>query len=193
MKNLEEEFKVIPGCDGDYYMSNLGNAISCDYHGTGETRLLKPQHSLSKDKREKAKTDGKADRDRLKIIVYRDKKPVSLYVHKLVAELFIPNPNNYPQVHHIDGNHYNNRADNLMWVTAKMHRDLDQSKRVACYDSDWNVIKVYKSVNDVEQDGFWHSTVCNICNNKPGHYTHRGYRWRFITEDEYIKYKELLR
>lgn len=40
-------------------------------------------------------------------------------VHRLVAELFIPNPNEYPVVNHIDGNRNNNTADNLEWVTYK--------------------------------------------------------------------------
>jgi len=41
------------------------------------------------------------------------------HIHRLVAELFIPNPDNKPCVDHIDGNRYNNRVDNLRWVNHK--------------------------------------------------------------------------
>lgn len=40
-------------------------------------------------------------------------------LHRLVAEHFIPNPNNYPQINHIDGNRYNNTADNLEWCSSR--------------------------------------------------------------------------
>ena len=40
-------------------------------------------------------------------------------LHKLVATIFVPNPHNYPQINHMDGNRYNNSASNLEWCTAK--------------------------------------------------------------------------
>ena len=46
-----------------------------------------------------------------------DGKWVYEYVHKLVAETFVPNPNNYTIINHKDGNKHNNEATNLEWVS----------------------------------------------------------------------------
>lgn len=47
----------------------------------------------------------------------------NLFVHRLVAEKYVPNPNSYNQVNHIDGNKNNNAASNLEWVTNQENRD----------------------------------------------------------------------
>lgn len=51
--------------------------------------------------------------------ITKNKKTKKFYVHRLVAEAFIPNPNNYKYVNHIDRNTSNNNYNNLEWCTAK--------------------------------------------------------------------------
>jgi hypothetical protein len=55
----------------------------------------------------------------VKIHIGADEVSKFIPLHRLVAQIFVPNPNNLPQVNHIDGNRYNNSASNLEWCTAK--------------------------------------------------------------------------
>ena len=53
-----------------------------------------------------------------------------VYAHRLVAELFLPNPNNYPYVHHKDANRLNNDVSNLEWVSPEQNMAYhNQSKK----------------------------------------------------------------
>jgi len=64
------------------------------------------------------------------IMLYRNGKAKSFLVHRLVAQAFIPNPLDKPQVNHIDENKLNNNIENLEWVTAKENMNhLDIYKR----------------------------------------------------------------
>ena len=52
-----------------------------------------------------------------------------MYVHRLVAELFIPNPENKPEIDHIDTNRHNNNVNNLRWVTRKENLNNPNTKK----------------------------------------------------------------
>jgi hypothetical protein len=56
----------------------------------------------------------------------------NFYVHRLVAEIFIPNPNNYPNVNHIDLNRKNNSKDNLEWCTQL--QNINHSVNLGSYE-----------------------------------------------------------
>lgn len=107
MKNIEI-WKDVVGYEGFYKISSIGNIKSLDRYVNcrggrkicyGKT--LKPH----------------LDRDGyLKIEIGRNEpKAKKYFIHSLVAKAFLPNPNNFPQVNHIDGNKFNNQIENLQW------------------------------------------------------------------------------
>ena len=55
------------------------------------------------------------------VVVYLNEngKTKTMFLHRLIAKAFIPNPNNYPEVNHIDENKDNNIIENLEWCTDK--------------------------------------------------------------------------
>lgn len=101
----EEIWKDIQGYEGLYAVSNMGHVRSfADTNPINRrNRILKPAF------------DGKGNY--LFVGLHKDGKVKQVYIHRLVAIAFIPNPDNLPQVNHKDECKTNNRADNLEWCT----------------------------------------------------------------------------
>lgn len=92
---MKEIWKNIDGYDGKYQVSNLGN--------------VKSYKNL---KKELCKNGY------LRVTLYKEGKAKRFLVHRLVANTFLENKSNKPQVNHIDGNKTNNQINNLEWVTS---------------------------------------------------------------------------
>lgn len=104
-----ENWKEIKGYEGMYEVSDQGNVRSMD-------RMLKNRWGMFLKKGQPLKPflTGK----------FRNYMAVQLSgkqfkVHRLVAEAFIPNPENKPEVNHKDGDTFNNEVSNLEWVTTQ--------------------------------------------------------------------------
>ena len=97
---MTEIWKNIEGYEGKYQVSNLGQVKSM----IGQEKVLHPK---------------KHRNGHLQIGLHKDKKRKTMYIHRLVAQAFIPNPDNLPCVNHKDENPNNNNVDNLEWCTQK--------------------------------------------------------------------------
>lgn len=115
----KEIWRPIRGFEGRYEVSDIGRVRSLDKtveHRSGLSGTCTqfyPSKIINQ-----LKHNGY-----MQVVLAMNGKTSSARVHRLVANAFIPNPNQLPQVNHIDGDKTNNDANNLEWVTAKQNVD----------------------------------------------------------------------
>lgn len=168
---MKEIWRDIVGYKGQYQVSNLGRVKSLyinNYDINTKTfkkiereRILKPH-----------------DNKKGYLIVKLNKK--SCKVHRLVAEAFIPNPNNLPQVNHKDENKENNRASNLEFCTNKYNARYSHSKPVLQYDLEGNFIKEWSCIKEAHETlNISDSKISFCCKHKKYNNTAGGFRWEY--------------
>ena len=106
--------------------------------------------------------------------------------HRLVAEVFIPNPEKLPEVNHKDENKSHNNADNLEWCnrkynakygTAHSRMKKTQGCSIEQYSIDGKLIKKWDSIREASRNGFDFRHIQSCLKGKSK--THKGYEWRY--------------
>lgn len=171
-----EIWKDISGYEGMYQISNLGKVRSVDRVVHGRNDYFQKGIEL------KIFSNWNYDF----VVVSRNGKSKRLYLHRLVAEHFVENPNNYNVVNHKDENKRNNKADNLEWCTSKYNANYGKrnrkiaqklGKRIARMKNG-KILQVYSSQADAKRNGFSQSQISKCCNGKIKQ--HKGYEWKFV-------------
>ena len=174
--------------EGLYKVSNLGRILSLNYKNTGKSKLMTPVD------------DGCGY---LKVNLSKNGETKTCKVHRLVAQTFIPNPENLPEVNHIDEDKTNNfvflnedgtvnkEKSNLEW---KSHRDNCNhgtrneraskaltngklSKPVLQLSLSGDLIREWESTQECGRNGFNQGAVAACCRGERK--THKGFRWEY--------------
>ena len=167
---MKEEWRCIVGYER-YQVSNLGNVRSLNYRNTGKVRNLVP----------KVNNCGR-------LWVELNKKP--FLVHRLVAEAFLPNEKDLPEINHRDENPKNNVVENLEWCTSEYNkrvylknhnnggRKRTLLKEINQISLNGNVIRTWSCSRDiVVETGMnqWSITQCCEGNRKTAY----GFKWQY--------------
>lgn len=160
-----ETWKDVPGYEGLYQVSNLLKVRSLPRYRTGKngSRFL---------------MKGQLIQPHFKSHYYQvafsiDKQRKDVLFHRIIALLFVPNPNNKPHVNHINGNRKDNRPENLEWVTPsenlkhaykylgrkyippfknKLSKDIPLAKSIQISKIDGTIIGIYPCMKDAAKE-----------------------------------------
>ena len=167
MKN--EVWKDIKGYEGHYQVSDKGRVKSVKF---GKEKILKPARD----------TKGY-----LAVQLCKNGEIKRCFVHRLVAQTFIQNPNNLPHINHKDEDKTNNSVQNLEWCDSKYNNNYGthnqrvaekRSKPVLQYTLDGKFVKKWKSQSDVERNlGYSQRNISACCRGK--YKSLYGYVWKY--------------
>lgn len=177
----KEIWKDVNGFEGIYQVSNHGRLKS--FKRITKGRILSNNN----------KTGGY-----LSVVLRQSLKIKSTRMHRIVAEHFVPNPENKPQVNHKDLNKQNNYFENLEWCTQKENNDhanvhkpwkndgmINYNKNirpipVIQYELSGIQIKEFKNGKEASlETGVCHRNILQVCNGSQNRKQAGGYMWKF--------------
>lgn len=171
---MEEIWKTIDDYP-NYMVSNMGRVKSLRY---GKEKILK----------------GVKDRYGYLIIrLYKDRKGKNYFIHRLVAQAFIPNPNNLPQVNHKDEDKTNNIVANIEYCDSRYNNNYGtHNERMAKalsipilqFSKTGEFIRRWESAKQAQRElGINHSNISECCKGKLK--SAGGYKWGYA--DDYVQ------
>lgn len=183
MNLIKEVWLDVKNYEGLYQVSNKGNVRSMDrIVASGKGFRLHKGILLRK---------YKTNFGYYRLSISVNQKQKTFLVHRLVAEAFIPNPENLPEVNHKDENKLNNEPYNLEWCTSHYninygtatHRRKETLKFTSCckkviqLDFDGNVIKIWRSASEAGRNGFNTVGVARCARGERSKY--KNFKWKY--------------
>lgn len=196
-----EEWRDVAGYEGLYMVSSFGRVASLE-------RMVRNTNSSYRKVSPCILTvninASRPNYKRHSCHLYKNKRErKSITVHRIVATAFIPNPNNYPDIDHIDGDPFNNNVCNLRWCNKTMNMNnpitrkristakkgkLNTKRSTPVVRIDVNgSVKTFPSVMEAYRNGYNHSSILKCCKKKM--HTHKGYKWMFLSDYESLTNK----
>lgn len=175
---MKEVWKDIEEYEGLYQVSNFGRIKSLNYRRTGKAKILKI---------------AKITKGYYGIILHKKGKYKNFKTHRLVAMAFIPNPDDKPQINHIDGDKSNNCISNLEWATNsenQKHAHVNGliksskgsehylSRSVVQFSKENEFIAEYDSMSEAAKINIIsHSNISACCSGKQK--SAGSYKWKY--------------
>lgn len=174
---MTEEWRDIKGYEGLYQVSDQGRVKS-----------LERRDCLGRTVKERILKQVLTNYGYQVVNLYAGGKPKTLKVHRLVCQAFHDNPENKPEVNHINENKTDNRACNIEWCTCKQNNNHGtRNERVAKalgkpigqYKLDGKLIKIWPSAIEVQrQAGFSQGNISQVANGKCKQAY--GFIWKYV-------------
>lgn len=180
---MQEIWKDIKDFEGLYQVSNLGRVrslgiIFIGHNQYGNTFISSKKSTILKPYYRK---------EYLTVHLRKNKKSKYFLVHRLVAQAFIPNPNNYPCVNHKDENKQNNCVENLEWFTYSYNSNYgtrnqkiskNGRKPINQYTLQGEFLKKWSGIVEINQQlGFLPSGISSCCSGR--YKSSNGFLWRY--------------
>lgn len=151
---MSEEWRDVEGWEGLYQVSDLGIVRSLDrrirdYRGSHQIKgqVLKPDIVYN---------------GYLRITLSKNGVPTNFRVSRLVAVTFIPNPDNLPEVDHIDKNKVNNCTANLRWVTSQENVERSLAKNYLFRSPSGELVKIFNLSKFCRNHNLNNAYMCKV-------------------------------